>query len=166
MIETRCLDDLEQIDPVQWESLLARCPDATVFESRTWIRSWWAAFAKPFMRLACIAAYDGRELVGLALLYRNERRVLGLSTPELRFIGEGASDYNVFLAREGAPEVIEATLQALRSQLAAGVALVLTDVPQFSALALCLEASRAAGKARLRTLWKTPCPRLPATPPA
>ena len=140
MIRTEIITDLGQINPQHWEMLLARCPDSTIFQSRGWITSWWIAFARSDMQVHSIAAYDDKDLVGLALLYMTSRRVFGLRLAELRFIGEGPSDYNLFSVRDGAPEIVDRLVEEVSRELNNGIAIMLADVPQFSSLAFCLSA--------------------------
>jgi CelD/BcsL family acetyltransferase involved in cellulose biosynthesis len=160
VIRTEIITDLGQINPQHWEALLARCPDSTIFQSRGWITSWWTAFARSDMQVHSIAAYDAGDLVGLALLYLTSRRVLGLRLAELRFIGEGPSDYNLFSVRDGAPEIVDRLMEEVRRELSNGVAVMLADVPQFSTLAFCLSAQHARRLTGLRQVSTTPCPRL------
>jgi len=160
VIQTELVTDLARIQPEQWEALVARCPDSTVFQTRGWISSWWTAFAQSHMRLHIVAAYEGGELVGLAPLYQTSRRSLGLHVAELRFVGEGPSDYNLFPVRDGAPEIIDRLVEEVRRELQNNVAIMLADVPQFSPLALCLSAHRGDSITSLRQVSSTPCPRL------
>jgi CelD/BcsL family acetyltransferase involved in cellulose biosynthesis len=160
VIKTEIVADLARIDPLQWDALLARCPDSTVFQSRGWMTSWWAAFSHPGMRLHCIAAYDDARLVGLAPLYATSRRRMGLPLAELRFLGEGPSDYNVFSVYDGNPEITARLVGEARRELENNVAIVLVDVPQFSSVAYCLSAQETRGLLGPRKISTMPCPRL------
>lgn len=125
--------------------------------------SWWAAFAGGDMRVHSIVAYDGGELVGLAPLYMTSRRAMGLRLAELRFLGEGPSDYNLFSVRDGAPEITGRLVEGVRRELDSHVAVILVDVPQFSSLGFCLSAQCRHGLTGLRRASTTPCPRLRLT---
>lgn len=160
MIQTEIVTDLARIDAAQWETLIARCPDSTVFQTREWISSWWTSFARPDMQVHAIAAYDGGELVGLAPLYRTSRRSFGLHVAELRFLGEGPSDYNLFLIQDDAPEITDRLVAEMERELRNNTAIMLADVPQFSSLAFCLSARRGRTITDLRKVSDTPCPRL------
>jgi CelD/BcsL family acetyltransferase involved in cellulose biosynthesis len=71
----------------EWLDLCRRTPDATPFQTPTWLLPWWRAFGSD--NLAVIAARDETGLRSLAPLYviRDEDESLGL------FIGTGISDY-------------------------------------------------------------------------
>jgi CelD/BcsL family acetyltransferase involved in cellulose biosynthesis len=76
-----------------WDRLLGRT-DATIFQTFEWISTWWKYFAKPHDELHVVVfSCDGR-LVGIAPLFRERRKVLGIRIATcLEFIGRGLSDY-------------------------------------------------------------------------
>jgi CelD/BcsL family acetyltransferase involved in cellulose biosynthesis len=160
VIKTEIVADLAHIDPQQWEALIARCPDSTIFQSKGWITSWWATFARPGMRIHCITAYDGGRLVGFAPLYMTSRQCMGLRLMELRFLGEGPSDYNVLSVHDGDPEITDRLVEGMRRELENNVSIMLVDVPQFSSLAFRLSAPELRGVAGPRKISTMPCPRL------
>jgi CelD/BcsL family acetyltransferase involved in cellulose biosynthesis len=162
-IETRLITDLSQLEAREWEALADACPDATVFQRPAWIRSWWSAFASPAMSVHAFAVFARGRLTGLAPLYRASGGAMATGTAELHFLGEGPSDYNQFLTWDGEPEILEALMEAVTAARVRGVAVALRDVPQFSPLALYLNARLARAPAGLRRLETTPCPRIRLT---
>jgi len=108
------------------------------------------------MRVHSIAAYDGGQLVGLAPLYLTSRRFMGLRLAELRFLGEGPSDYNLFSVRDGAPEITDRLVEEMRRGLDSHVAIMLAEIPQFSSLVFCLSAQLRHGFTGLRRESFTP----------
>jgi CelD/BcsL family acetyltransferase involved in cellulose biosynthesis len=152
--------DLDAIGPRDWDSLLENCPDSTVFQSRAWIRNWWNAFADGQRRLHVIAAWEDTRLVGLAPLYRQSQRRLGLPASELRFLGSDQSDYNVFPVWNGSPAIVRLLLTAVQDSVQSNVAAVLEEIPQFSTLAVCLREQVVSGTEGLSVTATTVCPRL------
>ena len=155
----KIIKDLRAIDPVQWRTLLARCPDSTVFQSPEWQEAWWrncgGAF-EPFI----LAAFEGPHLVGLACLYRRPRTVLGVTRDELQFIGAGQSDYNLFSSMDGSEPVIAALLDELARHIDAGASARLVEIPQSSVTYALLNQRRASGLTGLQPAGTTSCPRL------
>jgi CelD/BcsL family acetyltransferase involved in cellulose biosynthesis len=161
MLKTDIIRELGEIDPEQWESLLEHCPHSTVFQSREWIGSWWRTFRGPGRRLHIVTAYEGARLVGLAPLYAQPRRAFRVVRDELRFPADGHADYQLFPAWGGSPRIVTALLDTVREQVRDDVAAVLSEIPQHTPLALCLEKERPGGRLTgLRLASTTPCPRL------
>ena len=155
----KIIKDLRAIDPVQWRTLLARCPDSTIFQSPEWQEAWWrncgGAF-EPFI----LAAFEGPHLVGLACLYRRPRTVLGVTRDELQFIGAGQSDYNLFSSMDGSEPVIAALLDELARHIDAGASARLVEIPQSTVTYALLNQRRASGLTGLQPAGTTSCPRL------
>ena len=61
-----------------------------VFQSPRWLLAWWKSYQRQLGgNLACIAAFDGDELIGLMPLYRREaKRSPGIKVIELRLLGD------------------------------------------------------------------------------
>lgn len=101
--EAKGLEDLRD----EWRNLLAGCPTATPFQSHEWLATWWQLFGRGRLgrRLFVITVRDlSRTLVGLAPMMFSPW--YGLPLRRLSFLGEGASDYHDFLAREGREEEV------------------------------------------------------------
>ena len=155
----KIIRDLREIDRVQWRTLLARCPDSTVFQSIEWLDAWWRNVGGEFEPFV-LAAYQGPHLVGLAPLYRRPRTVLGITRDELQFIGAGQSDYNLFSSMDGSEEVVTALLDELAKQIDAGACAQLAEIPQTSVTFAMLNQRLANGLTGLQPAGTTPCPRL------
>jgi len=153
------LKDLRAIDPVQWRTLLARCPDSTVFQSVEWLDAWWRNLGGGFEPFV-LAAYEGPHLVGLAPLYRQPRTVLGVTRDELQFIGAGQSDYNVFSSMDGSEVVVTALLDELTRHIDSGACAKFVEIPQTSVTFAMLNQRLANGLTGLQPAGTTPCPRL------
>jgi CelD/BcsL family acetyltransferase involved in cellulose biosynthesis len=155
----KIIKDLRALDPVQWRTLLARCPDSTVFQSPEWVQAWWHNLGGGFEPLV-LAAYEGPHLVGLAPLYRRPRTVLGVTRDELQFIGAGQSDYNLFSSMDGSHTVVEALLDELARHIHGGACAQLAEIPQSSVTFALLNQRLANGLTGLKPAGNTPCPRL------
>jgi CelD/BcsL family acetyltransferase involved in cellulose biosynthesis len=79
-IVAQTLTTLDDMDVVRsaWRALWRRAAAATIFQSPDWLIPWWRHFAPG--QLTCIALWQGKELVGIAPLYREDssRRLLPL----------------------------------------------------------------------------------------
>jgi CelD/BcsL family acetyltransferase involved in cellulose biosynthesis len=75
-----------------WQRLIVRAPAANVFLTHAWLAAWWTHYGNG-SSLRILAAYDGKELVGLAPLMLQEQRIAGFPIlRRLAFIGTGVSD--------------------------------------------------------------------------
>ena len=151
----------EDISEAQWSDLLAHSADATVFQSRAWLTGWWECFGQPHWTLHLLVAEQHGQLVALAPLYRRPGRFGG---QELRWLGEGHSDYLLIFARRGAEQSIEDLLQAMAMTIEEGSNALLCDVPEASLLHAALQKriKACSGNAglSLHCTERTPCPRL------
>lgn len=159
-IATKRLNSLADIPLSQWTSLIENCPDSTVFQSPEWITAWWQTFGEGQYDLHLHAAYANQKLVGLAPLYVTSRKKYGLTLTELRFIGDGHSDYNVFPAWGGNPSIINALLDAIHPAIQSNIAAMLFEVPQTSMMAAHLRKMLYGGLTGVHLNSTTPCPRL------
>lgn len=96
-ILTTCVDRWDAVAglDVQWNALLARCPQHSVFQTYDWQLCWWKAFHAGHELFLVLAHRDG-ELVGIAPLMLVRRgNTPGRDRSELHFIGStnGAADY-------------------------------------------------------------------------
>ncbi len=97
-----------------WERLLTHAPAANVFLTFDWLSTWWRHYGGA-RRLCVLAAYEGKELTGLAPLMIEERRLLGLPVfRRIAFLGTGISDRLDMLLTPG---VGGATLEAIIAHL-------------------------------------------------
>lgn len=104
MLTVACYRSWEEVQELKqgWNPLLSGSGNDTVFLTWEWCSTWWKAYGAertPFV----LAAWEGRELVGVAPLYAQRTRLLGQSWTCLRLIGEGShdSDYLDCFAQRG-----------------------------------------------------------------
>jgi CelD/BcsL family acetyltransferase involved in cellulose biosynthesis len=106
-IRIRCVRDFAELAAAkaQWDALLARADDPTVFQTFEWQASWWSVFGEDFRPFVLWAEDDG-GLIGLAPLMLAERRCLGCRRRVAHFIGLHAADYCDFIIDRDRPEVL------------------------------------------------------------
>jgi CelD/BcsL family acetyltransferase involved in cellulose biosynthesis len=94
----RGFDALER----EWNGLLERS-DASVFQSFEWQRTWWSHFGERARsrRLHLVTIRDGEGLVGVAPLFLERSRVLGLPLRRLFYVGHPDTDYLDLLVERG-----------------------------------------------------------------
>lgn len=155
----KTITNLQAIDLEQWQALIDRCPDSTVFQTPEWLSSWWQHFGGECEAFV-FAAYEGDQLVGLAPLYKKRRALLGVTRDELHFIGAGQSDYNVFSSMGGSDAVVTALADELARHIDAGACAQLAEIPQSSLTAARIGLRLATGLTGLQQIDTTPCPRL------
>lgn len=147
----KVLRSLEEAGAGAWNALVAACPDATCFQSHEWITSWWKTF-RSGKELRLYAAYRNGQLVGLAPMY--------LESSTLRFVGEGHSDYNIFLWHADERPVVAQLLDVMLDNNDIGI-IEFAEIPASSTLAQELSCRQTF---RLVRNAATPCPRLVSTP--
>ncbi len=88
--------ELEALRP-EWDRLWEECPSATPFQSPDWLIPWWRHLGRG--SLWALALYEGKELCGLAPLFRHH--YYGLPLRGVSLLGTGNSDYLDWLLRPG-----------------------------------------------------------------
>jgi CelD/BcsL family acetyltransferase involved in cellulose biosynthesis len=67
-------EDLTTLEP-EWRELLVSCPShASIFQSATWLRTWWDEFGAD-RELVLLSVRDGQRLVGVVPLMREGNRL-------------------------------------------------------------------------------------------
>ncbi|HWU41275.1 MAG TPA: GNAT family N-acetyltransferase [Candidatus Acidoferrum sp.] len=101
----------------EWDALLDRAPTGNIFLTFDWLQTWWRHYGRNRC-LDILAAYEGRELVGLAPLMTEDRRLGGLTVfRRVAFLGTGISDRLDMLLAPGLEEaILEAFLIYLMGQ--------------------------------------------------
>ena len=84
-------DELEQFRET-WSSLLQANPDSSIFQTPEWQAAWWKAFGQDKILLALVFSDAYGKPVGLAPLYTQQTRFLGISLTTLRMVGAGSGD--------------------------------------------------------------------------
>jgi CelD/BcsL family acetyltransferase involved in cellulose biosynthesis len=150
-----------------WERLMERAPAANIFLTHDWVATWWRHYGNG-SRLNILAVYRGKELVGLAPLMIQQRRLVGF--PVLRrvaFIGTGVSDrLDILLA----PGHERATLAAMVSRLQhqRWDIVDLQEIPEGSTTAKLLPELAEAARTPAEVTVQSICPviQLPSEPGA
>lgn len=121
MLEVAVLRTDAEFDTLQreWDDLLESSDQQVFFLRWHWVRSWWRFYAPAVGCLRLVACRAGGRLVGLAPLYEERTRYLGLlAVREVRFLGTGGlriSEHVDIIARRGAEaEVGRAVAESLR----------------------------------------------------
>ena len=94
----------ERLDQLRepWTALLERAAEDSVFLTYEWNRTWWEAFGRQGDGgLYVLAAWAGDELVGIAPLLRERRRVFGRTRPTIASCSNVYSDrFNLVVDRK------------------------------------------------------------------
>src|SRR5262245_6672535 len=100
-----------------WERLMERAPAANIFLTHDWLATWWRHYGNG-NRLYILAVYEGKELIGLAPLMIQERRLAGvLVLRRVAFLGTGVSDrLDILLAPGHERAILAAMFSHLRHQ--------------------------------------------------
>ena len=76
----------------------------TIFQNYDWMETWWKHLGFRGTKLI-LAAYDGKELIGIAPLYISKLTVKGVPLFNVaHLIGAGESDYQAFILKMGKEE--------------------------------------------------------------
>jgi peptidoglycan/xylan/chitin deacetylase (PgdA/CDA1 family)/CelD/BcsL family acetyltransferase involved in cellulose biosynthesis len=113
----RSWEELEELRGL-WNPLLSRSVSDTVFLTWEWIAAWWKYYGNG-RRLYVLAAWEERNLVGVAPLFIDDGRQYGRAWRRLRLIGDGShdSDYLDCFAQSGREaEVIASLVKFLKMQ--------------------------------------------------
>jgi CelD/BcsL family acetyltransferase involved in cellulose biosynthesis/peptidoglycan/xylan/chitin deacetylase (PgdA/CDA1 family) len=110
-------DELAELQEL-WNPLLRRSSNDTVFLTWQWCEAWWRNYGdqrSPFV----LAAWEGKDLIGIAPFYIEKVRLSGKGWRRLRLIGDGShdSDYlDCFSQRGRESEIIGAFFSFLELQ--------------------------------------------------
>jgi CelD/BcsL family acetyltransferase involved in cellulose biosynthesis len=153
-LEVECLSSIDSIRASEWDLLVERCADATVFQGYGWNRSWWETFAGADDVLHLITVRCDRTLVGLAPLYRTA------SDAEcLRFLGEQHADYLGFLVDDDVGAIVlDLLLESLFANGAPWEVVHLEQIRETSALFSRLNVGGARRSRHAVRIERTPCP--------
>ena len=150
------IDDLAAIGREGWNATVEKCPDSGIFQSYEWISTWWRRFKGDTGRLRVVAAFENDSLVGLAPLCEMAGEGGGF---ELVFLGNGHAGYQTFPVVSGRLDIVRALLEEVTHREARCIDVALREIPQFSALGLCL-AEGASGWDAWQQASTTSYPRL------
>ena len=155
----------EAFDEIQSEwNELHLASEATVFQSHAWLRTWWRHFGEdfPFRELHVVLVRQNGKLVGSAPFFIEAKRISTLaSTKELRFIGEGLTDYNDLLLEPGSARAsLEAVADHIASLWKKIDAIHLPEIPDGSPTAVRLPGNLRDAGVNVSTEQCDKCPRL------
>ena len=113
-IQLTCIEDLDELRPrrAEWNSLVTRSDDSSIFQTFEWHTNWWKAFGGSSRPMILLAEKDG-EMVGIAPLMLSRKWVLGRKRRVVEFIGAYSSDYCGFIIDQAEPEALVSMLQWL-----------------------------------------------------
>ncbi len=116
----------------EWNNLLNRCPEHSIFLTHEWIKCWWQNFANKSHLFIVIARKSGK-LVAIAPLMISKIFFRGLPSSVLSFIENGNTLHNDFiLAPEYRPEVLSAIISYLLEQPVCWDLMELKNIPESS----------------------------------
>jgi len=142
-----------------WEALVDRCPQATLYQTFDWNESWWSAF-RLRKRLRIVVVRRSGQLIGIAPLYVSSH--LGTPLRRLAFLGTGCSDYmDLICEKKDASEVWNSVTRHLTHRPGYDMA-DLQHLASWSVLRNLVEPRIQWGHDRVAHLRsQEPCPYLP-----
>jgi len=145
----RTWEALEQFRE-RWNSLLRANPAASIFQTPEWLASWWQAYGQNRDLFALVFADSTGATVGIALLYAEQTRFLGLSLTTLRMVGAGSGDSDGldFITAPGHENACAKAFMAWFAGQKSWQVCALETLPQHSPVAACL--SREARESGMR----------------
>jgi CelD/BcsL family acetyltransferase involved in cellulose biosynthesis len=140
----------------EWDCLLDRSGQGTLFLTRAWMEAWWTAYGTQREALPVCVRDAGGALIGAAALMRQRSpTLLGLGL-EIRFLGDGTGDSDELapIAAPGRhPAVAAALLDWLREHSRLWDALALETLPASGPASVALEEGlRSAGWLRAQSM--------------
>jgi len=131
--------DISHLKP-DWEQLLAKTDQTSIFSTWEWLSTWWQAYGSPNKALI-IALYSGSDLIGIVPLYHNRRRIIaGAELRVMSLIGDGSEDScNLdIIARSGCEaRIVERVLHYLLVEFHDWDIFELNTMPMHSPVAKC-----------------------------
>lgn len=111
-------DDFDALED-RWNDLIAQCDDCSVFQSFSWLSTWWHIFSAD-RQLRIILAHDQDRLVGLLPLYIEHTQLLpAVGLRKLRLVGYGGDtapdDLGAILGEGDHPTIIETLVDGIES---------------------------------------------------
>jgi CelD/BcsL family acetyltransferase involved in cellulose biosynthesis len=122
LIHIKSLRSIEALNSIRddWDGLLNRSLNETLFLSWDWISHWMSVYLEN-QNLLCLAVYNDDKLVGLAPFWVQQKRLMGFgSLKVLRLVGteEICSDHlNIIVARKNSDAICSAVWDHLYGTL-------------------------------------------------
>ena len=115
MIEVRSITETDlflELKPF-WNPLLEKSGSNNIFSTFEWLSTWWEHFGQD-KKLFVLLAMDGEEVIGIAPLIIEKRRILRYAPLKVvSFIGTGVSDYADFIIVKKREEVLRGFFEYL-----------------------------------------------------
>ncbi|WP_449621683.1 GNAT family N-acetyltransferase [Robertmurraya sp. Marseille-Q9965] len=111
MVDVILRNNLESFDEIfpQWESLRTDFYDATIFQDRNWLQSWWQYKCKTEKGIApyILEIVEEGQTIGIIPLYQSNKKIKGIEIRMLGPIGAGNSDYLLpILSKKYSPDLL------------------------------------------------------------
>jgi CelD/BcsL family acetyltransferase involved in cellulose biosynthesis len=81
---------------VDWNSLLMRSADNTVFQTLEWLDTWWMHYGQK-RELITLIAKENNEILAIAPLMKSTYNLFGLKLKRIEFVGSPSADYQNFI---------------------------------------------------------------------
>lgn len=154
-MEVRESHDLHSLTALrkEWDSLLDRCGDATIYQTWEWNEAWWRSFGRG-KRLRLVQVRHQGQIAGIAPLYVSPH----FRTPlrRLAFLGTGDADYLDIIADR---HVRDAVSVAVLRYLTSTGGFDLADLQQLRPESILrVHGDTEIGRFRCMELSQEPCP--------
>ena len=129
-----------------WNSLLSRCPNPSIFSTFEWLSTWWTHF-KAGRELFIVVAEEDGEVAGIAPLAITRGRLGNV----LQFLGQQSSDYGDFIVPGESGSCLTSLLSSVfssREWEVASLAGIPGDSSSFDALVSSWEGARNGAQYR------------------
>ncbi|HOX85844.1 MAG TPA: GNAT family N-acetyltransferase [bacterium] len=113
----------------EWDALLPCSEINDIFFTHEWLTTWWQHYGRT-AHLFVILIREGKDLVGIAPLILEKRKIMGLTANFLTNIGKQQSDLSGFILLKERPDILRAILQTLQEQRERWEVFSLHDVPR------------------------------------
>ncbi len=159
MVQVRAITNPADFVAMQeaWDGLIDRARAANIFLTFDWQQAWWRHYGEG-RSLCILAAYEGGELIGLAPLMVEERRLGGVAVfRRVAFLGTGISDRLDILLTPGRERaILEAFVAHLQGK---GWDIIdLQEIPEDSVTAQLLPELAGPLLGRVEVAQQSVCP--------
>lgn len=144
----------------EWNNLLSKSSSNNIFSSFEWLYTWWEYFKDKKEMLILTVLARNCELIGTAPLMVTKRKLLGITfLREMRFIGDGYSDYADFICLAGKEkEVLTVVFDYLENNHKNWDSIVLDEIPETSPTLGIIENLMKSKKYDFEVTVQSTCP--------
>lgn len=104
MISVKIVNDINDANPVHWNSLVDKSSNQTPFACYEWSKSWFDSFATKSEELFIMMAYQDSILIGIAPFVYSKKSFF--KALRLRFVGMPLYDYFDFIIEKDKEEIV------------------------------------------------------------